>query len=168
MRFLSEGLIYSDDLNKIIYSNDFIMNSGLTLEKVSDFLGNYAEYISEDERDVFYAKSNGIKTFDEKEKKFDYSLSGFVDLDKEIQILKNKNSEFSTLIQQEYDYVCKNERNLLLLNIAFLLKKHLDKTSNGVYLMRGSAVSSYIFYIMGLNKVNPYKFGLNYMDFWNI
>ena len=167
MTQLAEGIVYSEELNKIVYSNDFIMNSGLNLEKVSDLLGSYAEYISEDERDLLYAKSNGIKVFDEKTKIFNYSLSGFTDLDKEIELLKSKNPDFSDVIQEEYDYVSLNEHNLLLLRIAFLLKKHLDKHSNGVYLMRGSGVSSYIFYAIGLNRVNPYKFGLSYMDFWN-
>ena len=167
MNQLAEGLIYSEELNKFVYSNDFIMNTGLNLESVSDLLGSYAEYISDDERDLLYAKSNGIKVFDEKLRGFNYSLSGFVDLDKEIEMLKSKNSDFAHVIQEEYDYVSQNEHNLLLLRIAFLLKKHLDKHSNGVYLMRGSGVSSYIFYAIGLNKVNPYKFGLSYMDFWN-
>jgi hypothetical protein len=167
MNQLAEGLIYSEELNKLIYSNDFIMNSGLNLDNVSELLGSYAEYISDDERDLLYAKSNGIKIFDENLRSFNYSLSGFVDLDKEIEILKNKNVDFADVIQEEYDYVSQNEHNLLLLRIAFLLKKHLDKHSNGVYLMRGSGVSSYIFYAIGLNKVNPYKFGLSYMDFWN-
>lgn len=167
MNQLAEGLIYSEELNKLIYSNDFIMNSGLNLDNVSELLGSYAEYISDDERDLLYAKSNGIKIFDENLRSFNYSLSGFVDLDKEIEILKNKNVDFADVIQEEYDYVSQNEHNLLLLRIAFLLKKHLDRHSNGVYLMRGSGVSSYIFYAIGLNKVNPYKFGLSYMDFWN-
>jgi hypothetical protein len=167
MNQLAEGLVYSGELNKIVYSNDFIMNSGLNLQKVSELLGNYAEYISDDERDLLYAKSNGIKVFDESVKGFNYSLSGFVDLDKEIEILKGKNPDFADVIQDEYDYVSQNEHNVLLLRIAFLLKRHLDKHSNGVYLMRGSGVSSYIFYAIGLNRVNPYKFGLSYMDFWN-
>lgn len=167
MNRLAEGLIYSDELNKIVYSNEFIMNSGLNLKKVSELLGGYAEYISDDERDLLYAKSNGIRIFAEEENDFDYTLTGFVDLDKEIEILKSKNPDFSDAIQQEYEYVSQNEHNVLLLRIAFLLKRHLDKNSNGVYLMRGSGVSSYIFYAIGLNKVNPYKFGLSYTDFWN-
>ncbi len=167
MNQLAEGLIYSDELNKIVYSNEFIMNSGLNLERVSELLGSYAEYISDDERDLLYAKSNGIKIFDENAKGFNYSLSGFVDLDKEIEILKSKYPDFEDVIQEEYEYVCQNEHNVLLLRIAFLLKRHLDKHSNGVYLMRGSGVSSYIFYAIGLNRVNPYKFGLSYKDFWN-
>lgn len=167
MNQLAEGLVYSDELNKLVYSNNFIMASGLNLQKVSEMLGSYAEYISDDERDLLYAKSNGIKTFDEGVRDFNYSLSGFVDLDKEIEILKSKKPDFADVIQQEYDYVCQTEHNVLLLRIAFLLKRHLDKNSNGVYLMRGSGVSSYIFYAIGLNKVNPYKFGLSYTDFWN-
>ena len=83
------------------------------------------------------------------------------------ELLKENNTEFQDVIQEEFEYVSQNEHNLLLLRIAFLLKRHLDKKSNGVYLMRGSGVSSYIFYAIGLNKVNPYKFGLDYKDFWN-
>ncbi len=163
---LAEGLIYSKDLNKIIYSNDFIVNSGLNLESVSELLGNYAEYISEDTRDLLYARSSGINVFDEKVKECDFTLSGYVNLDKEIEILKKNNFEFSNIIQEEYDYVSLNTHNLLLLRISFLLKRHLDKTSTGVYLMRGSGISSYILYVIGLNRVNPHKFGLNYKDFW--
>jgi len=163
---LTEGLIYSKELNKIFYSNDFINNSGLNLKSVSDMLGDYAEYISEDERDLLYAKSNGIKVFDETPKDFNHLLLGIVDLDKEIEILKKNNPNFSDFIQQEYDYVSQNDHNLLLLRISFLLKRYLDKTSNNVYLMRGSGISSYILYVIGLNKVNPYKFGLDYKDFW--
>lgn len=167
MRQLTSGVIYSDDLNKIIYSNDFIMNSGLNLRKVSQLLGQYAEYISEDEKDILYARSLGIKIFDETNNNFDYSLSGIIDLDKEIEELKEKKCDMRELIQEEYEYVCQHQHNILLLKIAFLLKKHLDKTSNGVYLMRGSGVSSCIFYAIGLNKVNPYMFGLDYKEFWN-
>jgi DNA polymerase III alpha subunit len=53
------------------------------------------------------------------------------------------------------------------LKIAFLLKRHLDSKNEKVYLMRGSGISSFIFYAMGLNKVNPLKFGLDYKNFWN-
>lgn len=167
MNQLAEGLIYSDELNKMFYSNDFIMNSGLNLESVSDMLGDYAEYISDDERDLLYARASGIKTFDESVKGFNYSLSGLVDTDKEIEMLKDRKPDLADVIQDEYDYVKHNDHNLLLLRIAFLLKRHLDKTSNGVYLMRGSGVSSNIFYAIGLNKVNPSKFGLDYRNFWN-
>ena len=52
MNQLSSGLIYSPDLNKMFYSNEFIVNSGLNLQSVSSKLGEYAEYISEDERDL--------------------------------------------------------------------------------------------------------------------
>jgi len=168
MNQLAEGIIYSEALNKIFYSNDFVMNSGLNLEDVSEMLGSYAEYISDDEKDLLYARSMEINIFNETVKSFDYSLSGVVDLDKEIEILKKRHVDFSNVIQEEYEYVSKNEHNMLLLRISFLLKRHLDKTSNGVYLMRGSGVSSYIFYVIGLNRVNPYKFGLDYKDFWNI
>jgi|SaaInlStandDraft_4_1057021.scaffolds.fasta_scaffold55754_2 hypothetical protein len=167
MQELAEGLLYSDELNKMFYSNDFIMNSGLNLERVSDMLGSYAEYISDDERDLLYARASGIKTFDENIKSFNYSLSGLVDTDTEIELLKEENPSFGDVIQEEYDYVLQTDHNQLLLRMAFLLKRHLDKTSNGVYLMRGSGVSSYIFYAIGLNKVNPYKFGLDYRNFWN-
>lgn len=166
MTQLAEGLIYSEELNKIVYSNNFIMNSGLNLEKVSELLGNYAEYISEDQRDVLYARSSGINIFDEKVRELDFTLSGYVDLDREVEILKENNPDFTDVIQEEFDYVSLNEHNLLLLRIAFLLKRHLDKTSNGVYLMRGSGISSYIFYVIGINKVKPYNFGLDYKDFW--
>lgn len=166
METLTDGLLYCDELNKIIYSNDFIINSGLNLDDVSDLLGEYAEYISNDEKDSLYARSKGIKLFNEDVSTLNYSLSGFVDVEKEIELLKEKNPEFAEVIQSEYELVCQNEHNILLLKISFLLKRHLDKTSNGVYLMRGSGVSSYIFYAIGLNRVNPYKFGLDYKDFW--
>lgn len=167
MHQLAEGLIYSNELNKIIYSNEFIMNSGLNLESISTMLGEYAEYISENSKDLLYARSSGIKTFDENVKAFNYKLSGLIDPEREIEILKERNPELSEIIDEEYDYVKKNEHNMLLLKMAFLLKRHLDKTSNGVYLMRGSGVSSYIFYVIGLNRVNPHKFGLDYRNFWN-
>lgn len=163
---LTEGLIYSKELNKFFYSNDFIINSGLSLDDVASLLGDYAEYISDDDRDLLYARSKGIKIFDEYAKDFEYSLSGFVDLDKEIEKLKANNPDVSDVIQEEYEFVSQNKHNVLLLRISFLLKRHLDNTSNGVYLMRGSGISSYIFYAIGLNKVNPYKFGLDYRDFW--
>jgi len=166
MIVLSEGLIYSEELNKIVYSNDFIVHSGMNLVKVSELLGRYAAYISEDNRDLLYARSLGINIFDEEVKEFDFTLSGCVDLDKEIELLKKNNPNFADAIQDEYEYVSLNEHNLLLLRIAFLLKWHLDKTSNGVYLMRGSGISSYIFYVIGINKVNPRNFGLDYKDFW--
>lgn len=167
MQQLATGVVYSEELNKIVYSNEYIINSGVNLKKVSEILGYYSEYISDDDRDILYARVNDIPVFREDVKSFDYSLAGFVDLDKEIEYLKNKHPEFANIIQEEYEYVSQNEHNLLLLRIAFLLKKHLDNTSNGVYLMRGSGVASYLFYVIGLNKVNPYKFGLDYMDFWN-
>jgi len=142
------------------------MNSGLNLKKVAELLGNYAEYISEDHRDLLYARSSGINIFDEEVKELDFTLLGYVDLNREVELLKEKNPDFADVIQEEYNYVSLNEHNILLLRIAFLLKRHLDKTSNGVYLMRGSGISSYIFYVIGINKVNPYNFGLDYKDFW--
>lgn len=167
MNEISSGLVYYPELNKLFYSNDFIMNSGLNLQNVSDNLGVYAEYISDDERDLLYAQSLGIKIFDETPKDFDYRLVGTVDLDMEIKNLLKEKPEFEDFILEEYDYIKNAEHNILLLKIAFLLKRHLDKNNSRVYLMRGSGISSFIFYSMGLNKVNPYKFGLDYKNFWN-
>jgi len=167
MHQLSSGLIYSPDLNKMFYSNEFIVNSGLNLQAVSNKLGNYAEYISEDERDLLYAKSMGIKIFDETVKEFDHTLISTVHLDKEIEILVNNFEDYADIIKEEYDYILQNKHNILLLKIAFLLKRHLDKINTTVYLMRGSGISSFIFYVIGLNKVNPLKFGLEYRNFWN-
>ncbi len=167
MTQIAEGLIYSSDLNKIVYSNEFIINSGLNLETVSKILGDYAEYISDNEKDLLYARASGIKIFDETVKEFNYKLSGMVDIEKEIEQLKERNPHLSNVIQEEYNYINNHSHNILLLQIAFLLKRHLDKTSNGVYLMRGSGVSSNIFYAIGLNRVNPLKFGLDYRNFWN-
>lgn len=167
MNQLASGLVYYPELNKLFYSNDFIMNSGLNLQHVSENLGVYAEYISDDERDLLYAKTLGIKIFDEKPKDFDYRLAGNVDLDIEVKKLLEEKPDFEDFILEEYEYIKNAEHNILLLKIAFLLKRHLDKTNNKVYLMRGSGISSFIFYAMGLNKVNPYKFGLDYKNFWN-
>ena len=167
MKQISSGLVYHPELNKLFYSNDFIMNSGLNLQNVSKKLGLYAEYISDDERDLLYAKSLGIKIFDEKPKNFDYELSGLVDLDVEIKKLIEEKPDFEDFILEEFEYIKNAEHNLLLLKIAFLLKRHLDSKNEKVYLMRGSGISSFIFYAMGLNKVNPLKFGLDYKNFWN-
>jgi len=166
MNMLADGLMYSEELNKLIYSNNFIINSGLNLEKVSSLLGSYAEYISDDDRDILYARASDIKVFNENVTEFDYRLHGDVDLDLEIKALKDKNPDHCNLIQDEYEFVLRHEHNELLLKIAFLLKRHLDKQSKGIYLMRGSGVASYIFYAIGLNRVNPTKFGLDYRDFW--
>lgn len=166
MRLLVDGLLYSDELNKFVYSNTYIINSGLNLETVSKLLGDYAEYISDDEKDILYARTLGIKIFNEYQKEFDYRLVEDVDLNLEIQKLKNLNRDFSNLIQEEYEFILRHTHNELLLKIAFLLKRHLDKKSNGVYLMRGSGVASYLLYAIGLNKVNPRKFGLDYKEFW--
>ena len=109
----------------------------------------------------------GIKIFDESVKEFDYSLTQTVHLDKEIEILKNHFEDYQDIIGEEYEYIKQTPHNILLLKIAFLLKRHLDKFNTNVYLMRGSGISSFIFYVMGLNKVNPLKFGLEYRNFWN-
>lgn len=163
---IAPGLIFSEEMNKLVYSTEYIINSGLNLEEVSETLGSYAEYISENEKDLLYARSTGIKIFDESVKPFNYSLTSIVDTDKEIEILKEQKPELIDLINEEYEYIKKHKHNLLLLRIAFLLKRHMDKTSSGVYLMRGSGVSSNIFYAIGLNRVNPSKFGLDYRNFW--
>ncbi len=163
---IAPGLIFSEEMNKLIYSTEYIINSGLNLEEVSNLLGNYSQYISENDKDLLYARSTGIKIFDENVIPFNYTLSQYVDTDKEIERLKEIKPNLSNLIDEEYEYIKKHDHNLLLLRIAFLLKSHLDKTSTGVYLMRGSGVSSNIFYAIGLNKVNPSKFGLDYRNFW--
>ncbi len=163
---LSEGLIYSPDLNKLIYSNVFIVNSGLNLQTISEKLGDYAEYISEDDKDVLYARVSNIPIFEEIKKPFDYSLSYYIDIEKEIEMLLIQNPDFSRIIVEEYEYIKNAEHNMLLLRMAFILKKHLDKHSDGVYLMRGSGISSLIFYVIGINKVNPLIYGLDYKDFW--
>lgn len=163
---VTEGLIFSEELNKLFYSNSYIINSGMNLEGVSDLLGDYAEYISDDDKDLLYARSTGINIFNESVKKFNYSLSNIIDVEQEIELLKEKKPNLSNLIDDEYNYIKNDTHKVLLLKISFLLKRHLDKTSNGVYLMRGSGISSNIFYAIGLNKVNPSKFGLDYRNFW--
>jgi hypothetical protein len=167
MTILAEGLMYSEELNKFIYSNDYVLNSGLSLDQVSKTLGVFAEYISDDEYDLLYARSTNIKIFNDVSNEFDYSLLYDVDLDYEIMMLKEKKCNCLRSIDDEYKYIRRHEHNVLLLKIAFILKNHLDKSSNGVYLMRGSGVASYILYVIGLNKVNPQKFGLDYKDFWD-
>ena len=167
MTQLSAGLIYSPELNKLCYSNEFVVNSGLNLQNIATKLGIYAEYISDDERDLLHAKSVGIKTFTETENEFDYSLVEDVDVEREIEILLIQNPDYVEYIASEFDYIKNTEHNILLLKIAFLLKQHLDSLNTNVYLMRGSGISSFIFYAIGLNKVNPLKFGLDYTNFWN-
>jgi len=164
---LAPGLIYLSDLNKLVYSNSYIINSGSKLSSISNDLGTYAEYISDDDRDLLYAKSIGVKVFNEIVNEFDYSLINDIDTDREIDKLKKQFSELSDLIEDEYDYIKLSAHNILLLKMAFILKKHLDSLNTSVYLMRGSGVSSFIFYLIGLNKVNPIKFGLDYKNFWN-
>lgn len=164
---LALGLVYFPELNKLFYSNDYIMNSGMTLQEISDKLGIYAEYISDDEKDLWYAKSLDIKIFDETPNKFDYKLKGIINLDIEIDKIISEKPTLKDFVLEEYEYIKNAEHNLLLLKIAFLLKQHLDAKNEKVYLMRGSGISSFIFYVMGLNKVNPLKFGLDYRNFWN-
>lgn len=166
MNQLASGLVFYPELNKLFYSNDFIMNSGLNLQHVSDNLGVYAEYLSDDERDLLYAKSLGIKIFDEQPKEFNYSLDGMINVDMEIKRLITDMPDFKDFILEEYEYIKNAEHNVLLLKIAFLLKRHLDSKNKSVYLMRGSGISSFIFYALGLNKVNPLKFSLDYKNFW--
>lgn len=168
MYTLSTGVIYSPDLNKIFYSNEYIMNSGVNLQQVSDKLGVLAEYISDDERDILYAKSKGIKVFDETENSFDYTLTSYVDVEFEINELIRLNESNKKNILDEFNYIKQDTHNVMLLEMAFILKKHLDSVGSYVYLMRGSGVASFIFYLIGLNKVNPIKFGLDYKNFWNI
>jgi len=167
MTQLSTGLIYSPELNKLCYSNDFVVNSGLNLQNIASKLGIYAEYISDEERDLLHARSIGIKVFTEEKNELDYSLSSDVDIEREIEILSIQNQEYSDIILEEFNYIKNTEHNILLLQIAILLKRHLDAMNTNVYLMRGSGISSFIFYAMGLNKVNPLKFGLDYKNFWN-
>lgn len=166
MRELSEGLVYLNDLNKMVYSNNYIINSGLNLENVAKNLGYYAEYISEDDRDVLYARSIGIQIFSEEPKDFDHRLIKFIDTDQEIKNLIENNLEYEDLIVEEYNYISNNEHNILLLKMAFILKDHLDKIDLNVFMMRGSGIASFILYLIGLNKVNPNKFGLDYKNFW--
>ena len=167
MNQLPSGLIYSPELNKLYYSNDFVVNSGLNLQDIATKLGIYAEYISEDGSDLLHARSIGIKTYRETKKEFDRTLSAEVNIDVEVKKLVSLYDEYSDLIIEEYNYIKHTEHNKLLLKIAFLLKAHLDNLHTEVYLMRGSGISSFIFYLMGLNKVNPLKFGLDYKNFWN-
>jgi len=166
MRELTSGLIYSPDLNKLIYSNEFLVNSGLNLQSVYDKLGNYAEYISEDDRDLLYAKSMNIEIFNELPKNFDYTLLNEINLDEAIISLIKLYPQFETNILDEYEFVLRNDHNILLLKMAFILKNHLNKFKTNVYLMRGSGISSFLLYVMDLNKVNPCIFGLDYKDFW--
>ncbi len=163
---LSTGLMYLPELNKVFYSNDYIINSGVDLKSISAKLGSFAEYISDDERDLLYAESIDIKIFDEEYKDFDYTLKSEIDLDSEITKLQELNPDYSDNINDEYEYVCKNEHNILLLKMAFILKNHLDRLKSNVYMMRGSGISSFLFYTMNLNRVNPLKFNLDYRNFW--
>lgn len=165
---LSTGVIYSPELNKIFYSNEYIMSTGVNLQQVSNKLGVLAEYISDDERDLLYAKSKGIKIFDETPNSFDYALTKQIDIDNAINELIESNKEHELAILDEYNYIKKHEHNIMLLAMAFILKRHLNSVGSFVYLMRGSGVASFIFYLIGLNKVNPIKFGLDYKNFWNI
>jgi hypothetical protein len=167
MTQLSTGLIYSPELNKLCYSNDFVVNSGLNLQNIASKLGIYAEYISDEERDLLYARSIGVKIFRETKKDFDYSLLEIIDVEQEIEKLIDTHQEYADIIASEFNYIKHTAHNILLLQISFLLKRHLDRLHTNVYLMRGSGISSFIFYAIGLNKVNPLKFGLDYKNFWN-
>ena len=121
MTQIAEGLIYSSELNKIVYSNEFIINSGLNLETVSKILGDYAEYISDNEKDLLYARASGIKIFDETVKEFNYKLSGMVDIEKEIEQLKE-----TPISNTEHPRVHK-ERSIESLPFCFLPSVYLAK-----------------------------------------
>ena len=57
------------------------------------------------EKDLLYARASGIKIFDETVKEFNYKLSGMVDIEKEIEQLKERNPHLSNVIQEEYNYI---------------------------------------------------------------
>ena len=168
---IEEGLVFSPDNLCLYYDNSFIIKSGETVSEISERLGLYSEYISDDDRDILYAKCKGIQTYSGNKKEMDTRLMLNIELTDKIQELietkykENPNIDVDLAID-EFNHLVKNKHNTILLKIAFILKEWLDNRSNGVYIMRGSGIASYLMYLLGLNKVNPIKFNLDYKNFW--
>jgi len=165
---LDVGIAYSKSYNKIIFTNDFIFKSGKNLHTIKRMIGSYGAYVSNDKRDRVYAKSLGIDIFDDSINNFDYTLIMEIDITKEIEKLKQDHPKSLDVIDEEFLFLKKNEHNILLLKMAFILKYHFERCNTPAYMMRGSGISSYILFLIGLNKVNPIKFNLKYDDFWKI
>ena len=164
---LDKGLYYLEKKNKFVFDNEFVKEKGKRLKEIFNELGFNTEYISDDERDILYAKSKSFNVYNKKTKyPYDYELIESVNLDDEIRKLKAVFNDFVDIIEEEYDYLKKNEHNVLLLKTAFIVKKFLKENNVDVYMMRGSGINSFILFLIGLNKINPLLYGLDYRDFW--
>jgi hypothetical protein len=164
--YIADGVIFVEELNAIVYSNEYILNSGKSFSNLLTTINDYMSYISTNEKDILYAKSLGAKIFNEGLIPLKYDLIKNISLDHEILKLIENNPEYETLIVEEFEYIKREEHNILLLKMAFILKDELDKLKTNVYMMRGSGISSFLLYVIGLNKVNPIKFDLDYKNFW--
>jgi DNA polymerase III alpha subunit len=164
---IDKGLFYLENKNKFVFDNDYVKQKGKKLVEIFNELGMNTEYISDDERDMIYAKSKGFNVYNKKTKyPFDYELIENINLDKEIEKLIHIFSEFKDIILEEYEYLKQNEHNILLLKIAFIVRNFLKENNVGVFMMRGSGINSFILFLIGLNKINPLLYGLDYKDFW--
>jgi DNA polymerase III alpha subunit len=166
IRELVQGLVYVEELNALVFDNKFIINQGLSLESLKTQINEYYEYISDDEKDILYAKSKNIKIFKQKNIPFNFDLVEQVEIEEKIKELKEQYPQYIEEIEDEYEYIKDYEHNILLLKIAFYLKTIFKERNMKRYLMRGSGISSFILYLIGLNKVNPKKFNLDYKNFW--
>jgi len=164
---LDKGLYYLEKKNKFVFENDYVKEKGKSLKEIFSELGFNTEYLSDDDRDMIYVKSKKFNTYDKKTKySFDYELLDEINLDEEIEKIKKIFYEFESIIDKEYNYLKQNEHNILLLKIAFIVKKFLKENGVEVYMMRGSGINSFILFLLGLNKINPLLYGLDYKDFW--
>lgn len=163
---LDKGLFYDMLSNKIVFTNDYLLTHDIELKNTLGALGLYAAYYSEDPRDNHYAKMKGITLYQGDRLDFNHSIADVIDTAKEIKVLMVEFPEYADLIKEEYDYLKAEYHNELLLEIAFLVVKKINEDTNGICMMRGSGISSFILYLIGLNKVNPLKFGLDYRNFW--
>lgn len=162
---LSDGLFYLDELNKIVYTKEYIIGSGKSINELRSEL-DYAEFLSDDTDDNEYILSKGLRLFSEDKKAFCYDLIAELNLEDEINKLIDQFPNYVVEIEQELEYIFKFEHNILLFKMALILKKYFDKKELCVYMMRGSAVSSFILYLIGLNRINPMKYNMDYKNFW--
>jgi len=155
---LDKGLYYVKEIKQVIYTNEYIREHN---EINKDWI-----YFSKNKTDNIYADLNDIKTELTNTFKINKDLIYEIDLEKEIEKLIKLNPNLKDKILEEYEYIKQNPLNIELLKIAFNVYKHFISTNQIVYMMRGSAIASVIFYALGLNYINPLKFNLDYKNFW--
>lgn len=163
---LGRKIINTTDLQDILYSSKFSNLQNLSIKNSLE-ITKYNKYANEFDLPLLNTENidQDIKTFDSFQQKIWLMPSEYYEINlKDFFLKKCTNHKEVERYNLEYKIYSKHNLLLLLKYLIFLVDTMREK--NIIWgVGRGSSVASFILYLIGIHKINPLHYNLNFDEF---